>query len=195
MASTWLSGLFGKAKALKINGAYWTNSGMLCIWDPAAFRDVRDYETWEPELLDDADILRHIKAAEFVPINIGSDGSFQCEVRVGSESSPATMAETEKKLVVVASEPYRFRTHGELCISGIEHVDGTPPKEAGKLSLPSGEYVVVVHMIDWESVPGSRLPDGRPSPTALPDFLILVNPSAGQAAGFREKVETFDRPE
>ena len=37
-----------------------TDAGMFGLWAPAAFGDIVDYDTWESELLEDEDIVRHI---------------------------------------------------------------------------------------------------------------------------------------
>jgi len=49
---------------------------MCALWRPARFGDVTDYDRWERELLDDADLSRHVRAGSVAPINIGSDGTF-----------------------------------------------------------------------------------------------------------------------
>ena len=41
-----------------IGGVYATDAGMVCLWNPVAFAGVVDYDTWEPELCEDKEILR-----------------------------------------------------------------------------------------------------------------------------------------
>jgi hypothetical protein len=53
-----------------------TDAGMHVVWDRAHFGNVRDYTSWERELLEHEDIERHIGAGELIPINIQSDGTF-----------------------------------------------------------------------------------------------------------------------
>ncbi|GHA19990.1 hypothetical protein GCM10010329_48890 [Streptomyces spiroverticillatus] len=52
-----------------------------------------------------------------------------------------------------------------------------------------------MHLIDCEAEPGGRTADGTPSPHALPDFLVLLNPAPSEPGPFRAAVETFDRPD
>ena len=178
----------------KLRGSYATDSGMHCIWDPASFSAIHDYDTWETELLADKDIRRHIQAGHFVPVNIQSDGVFNIEVRVGSAEEPSALSDREAEYLVVSSEPYLFASNGALCVSGIEHVEGQPSDTVGSLDLASGEYAVTVHLIGWDEEPGMVAEDGTPKPEALPDFVVLVNPLAGDVS-FRTEVETFDQPE
>ncbi len=173
-------------------GAFRTDAGLLCLWRPAAFAAVVDDPTWDRELGDDADILRHIATGDFVPINIGADGAFEIEVRVGSADSPAALGERERSHLEVSSQPYRFTCDGELRLSGVEHVYGTPDDNVARLDLIPGEYAVVVHLVAWDREPGMLTAAGTPSPEALPDFVVTVNP-ATQPTTYRTLVETFDR--
>ena len=174
----------------RLRGAFATDAGMHCLWRPSAFASVRDYDTWERQLGKDVDILRHITAGDFVPINIGADGAFEIEVRVGSVDSPATLSERERAYLDAESEPYRFTSDGELRLSGIEHVCADPDAHVGRLALAPGEYSVVVRLVGWDQEPGMRSSDGRPSPDALPDFIVIVNP-AGDQSEFRTDLRTF----
>ena len=174
-----------------LRGVYPTDSGMHCIWSPMAFSNVHDYDSWEAELLDDDDISRHIQAGNFIPINILSDGALGIEVRVGSFDVAAVLSDRERKFLLVASKPYRFVSKGALCVSGIEYVEGQPGDYVGKLSLASGEYFVTVNMINWKNEPGIRNTDGSPTADALPDFVVLANPSFPGAHDFRIELLTF----
>ena len=176
----------------RLRGAFATDAGMHCLWRPAAFADVRDYDAWERQLGEDADILRHIAAGDVVPINIGADGAFEIEVRVGSADSPAILSGRERAYLDAESRPYRFTSDGELRLSGIEHVCADPGAHVGRLALVPGEYSVVVRLISWDREPGMRSSDGRPSPGALPDFVVTVNPASDQAE-FRADLRTFSR--
>src|SRR5258708_3311363 len=66
---------------MELTGALQTDSGMCVLWDRGHFVGVRDYPSWETELLEDVDIERHIVSGHLVPINIGSDGVFVVAVR------------------------------------------------------------------------------------------------------------------
>ncbi len=180
--------------APRLRGTFITDSGMTCLWDPSAFADVRDYDSWEAKLLKDDDITRHIESGAFVPINIGSDGAYEIEVRVGAADNPAVLSAREAKYLVAESEPYLFRSTGRLCVSGIEHVDGKPGKNVGALSLPAGDYAVKLHLIGWDCEPGMTNDGGTPKEGALPDFVALVNPRPPGATGFRLKLQTFPSP-
>lgn len=156
-----------------------TDSGMWGVWDCKHFSGVRDYDTWEAELLEDADILRHVRAGHFVPINLNTDGAFEIEVRVGETGAPASLAARERSLLTVASADYLLRATGEgiVCFGGIEHVGWKPALEVGRVRPSVGDYAVRVHLINWSEEPGTKGPDGHPTPTALPDFLVLLNPT------------------
>jgi len=174
----------------RLRGAYVTDAGMHCLWRPSAFASVRDYASWDRELGEDDDILRHIATADLVPITIGADGAFEIEVRVAATDSPALLSGRERTYLDAESEAYRFRSDGELCLSGIELVSADPDTNVGRLALAAGEYSVVVQLIGWDREPGMRTLDGRPSPDALPDFVVTVNPSGGRRE-FRTDLRTF----
>ncbi|MGW3210086.1 hypothetical protein [Streptomyces sp. NPDC001135] len=171
-----------------------TDAGMLALWSPAAFSDVVDYETWEPQLLEDEDQLRHIRAGAFVPVNIRSDGTFGVVVRVGSAEGEARLTDRESAYVLVSSKPYFFRSQGVACLSGIEGVCGQPWPDTVQIAVAEGEHAVVVHLIDWEADPGSTLA-GKPSANALAGFVGLINPASSASGPFRVATETFERGE
>jgi homoserine dehydrogenase len=75
---------------------------MLCVWSQPAFAEIHDYDSWEPELCEDEDIIRHIQAGHFVPINIGSDGVSEVELRVGSAGERAVITDRESKYLTDA---------------------------------------------------------------------------------------------
>jgi hypothetical protein len=107
---------------MEINGVMVSDAGMFGFWAPRSFCEVVDYETWESALLEDEDVMTHIAAGAFVPVNIGSDGTFQVVARVGSAPKPAVLTDRERQYLVISSEPYLFISTGEAVISGIEHV-------------------------------------------------------------------------
>lgn len=180
------------ATPVELSGVIATDAGMCCLWSPAAFRTVTDYETWESELLDDEDIRLRVAAGVFVPINIRSDGAFGFRVRVGHSSAPAELDERERRYVLVTSEPYRFVSAGEGVVSGIEHVSAAGDRGL-RVPVPSGSWAVTVCLIEWDAEPGQRDDQGRPLPTALPDFVVLINPAGGPQASYRTELETFER--
>lgn len=171
-----------------------TDSGMLAIWDHLHFPNVVDYDTWEAQLLEDVDIAKHIDAGAFVPLYIHADGAFECDLRIGTTDVPAILTERENKYLLVLSEPYLFRSTGTLCISGIEHIESKPGSSVGILPLEAAEWSVIVHLIDWPEEPGARNADGKPSATALPDFVVLVNPANDRLSSYRKKIDTFEKP-
>jgi hypothetical protein len=175
-----------------MTGAVRTDSGMFMLWNPARFQQVVDYPTWERELLEDTDIERHIAARSLVPIGIGVGGSFGFTARAGSASAPATLDERELQYLVVSSEPYGLDSDGRAWLTGIEEVSHDPVNGL-TVEIPAGTWSVVVNLIDWQAEPGSTSSDGVPTPTALPDFVVLLN-RADQAGPFRQAVATFDQP-
>ncbi|HST58006.1 MAG TPA: hypothetical protein VLK84_04950 [Longimicrobium sp.] len=175
-------------------GTLVTDSGMFALWDRQAFLGVVSFETWEPELVENEGIERHIRAGHLVPVGIHSDGVFDFAVRVGSADAPAVPSERERRYLTVSSEPYRVRSPGRLHLSGIEYIDARPDATSVMtIDVPAGTWAVTVHLLEWDSEPGMKDAQGRPAPAALPDFLLLLNPAAGTER-FRESVETFDMP-
>jgi hypothetical protein len=51
-----------------------------------------------------------------------------------------------------------------------------------------------VNLIEWDAEPGAATSEGLPTATALPDFVVLVNPDEGIVRSYRTSVETFDQP-
>lgn len=178
---------------MELTAALGTDAGLFGLWSPPAFGSIVDYDSWEAALLEDDDIVGHIRAGVFVPINIGGDGAFQFLARVGSPAEPARLTEREQKYVVVVSEPYLFVAIGGAVVSGIEHV-GAEPAAGLRIPLPAGRWQVAVALIDWGAEPGQRDSEGKPKPGALPDFTLLINAELGTVDEYRTRVDTFDRP-
>jgi hypothetical protein len=175
------------------DGVVHTDAGMCVLWNPSRFRQVVDYDTWEPELLENVDIARHVAAGSVVPIGIRADGIFAVLVRCGSVGTPAVLNKREQSYVVVTSDPYLFESDGRAHLTGIEHVV-TPASERGvTIEVPKGRWSAVVHLIDWQAEPGSMQKDGQPSETALPDFVVVLNPT-DESRHYRLDIQTFDRP-
>jgi hypothetical protein len=181
--------------ATSLNGVYTTGSGMLCVWNPDAFAGVADYDSWERELCEDKDILRHIIDGAFVPVGIhrGLDGAFGVHLRVGNSEEVAKLTEREAMYVLGHSEPYLFKTSGQLCLGGLEQVEGHPGSQVGQVTVPEGEYAVWVYLLAWDDEPGMKDSLGRPKPEALPDFVVLVNPKPN-GIQFRQQVRALDPP-
>ena len=139
-----------------------TDAGLFGLWSPTSFHDIVDYESWEDALLDDEDIVGHVVAGGFVPINIGGDGAYQFVARVGSASAPAGLTERERPYAAVTSDPYLFVATAGAVISGIEHV-GDDPDIGLRVPLEPGRWAVTVALIDWAAEPGQRDEDGAPS--------------------------------
>lgn len=59
--------------------------------------------------------------------------------------------------------------------------------------LAQGRYSVRASIVAWDEEPGGLGPDGRPTPNALPDFLVVIAPSDGSEV-FRTTDITFDPP-
>jgi hypothetical protein len=177
----------------RLRRTFGTNSGMLCLWSKPAFAGIHDCDSWEPELCEDEDIIRHIEAGHFVPINICSDGVYEVELRIGSADEPAAITDRESKYLTVKSEPYLFRSEGELHVSGLETVCCNPDGDsASAVQLSPGDWDAVIYLISWDDEPGSKNADGSPAGHALPDFLVLVNPAV-PGTEYRTKVESFER--
>ncbi|MEU2244903.1 hypothetical protein ABZ572_36570 [Streptomyces sp. NPDC018338] len=171
-----------------------TDAGMLVLWDPQRFEAVVDDDTWEDELLEDEDIVRHIQAGALVPLNVGGDGSFAVLVRSGTAAAPAALTDREVAHQLVASQPYLFASRGRALVGGIEDVSGDASDGVIEHPLPEGRYAVVVNLIDWQAEAGSQDAAGHPVPGALPDFVVLINLAQPGQGTFRTAVNTFEAP-
>jgi hypothetical protein len=152
-----------------------TDAGMWLLWQPEAFATVCDYDTWSLELEDDVDIVRHIRQGHCVPINIGQDMAAAFIVRVAEPPGGAELTEREGMYLVVSSDPYLFESQGTAVLSGIEGVMGGFPQ--AEVTVPPGRWAVTSHLIAWDDEPGAKVGDD-PGPNALPDFILLVEPTS-----------------
>ncbi|MEV1070696.1 hypothetical protein [Micromonospora parva] len=177
----------------EIVGTVATDAGMQVLWNPERFASVVDYDSWEDSLLEDEAILQHVLAGMLVPINLG-DSAFQFVVRVGDSDQIADLTERERGRLLVTSDPYLITSAGALYLSGLEDVSASPDNQALHVAASAGRYAVTVNLIDWESEPGSRTPSGDPSPQALPDFALLLNPPTGPEPAFRQSLQTLPPP-
>jgi hypothetical protein len=182
--------------ATEVAGVFATDAGMLCLWDPAAFAGVVDYDTWDEQLCEDKDLRRHIKGGHVVPINTnrGIDGAFAVHLRVGDGHTPAELTERESKYLLAESEPYLFICTGKFCVCALEHVEAEPGRKVGSVTAPEGKYAVKVCFIGWDEEPGMKDKKGRPKRGALPDFVVLANPNPAKGSRFRTKVHALETP-
>ena len=171
-----------------------TEAGMLALWDPQQFETVVDDDSWEDELLEEDDIVRHIQAGALVPLNVGGDGAFGVLIRSGTEAAPARLTEREAAHQLIVSQPYLFVSRGRALMGGIEDVGGDASDGAVEHPTPEGRHAVIVHLIDWQAEAGSQDQEGRPVPGALPDFVVLINPAQPGQGTFRTAVNTFEAP-
>ncbi|MDX2563276.1 hypothetical protein PV371_26960 [Streptomyces sp. TX20-6-3] len=171
-----------------------TDAGMLVLWDPERFEAVVDDDSWEDELLEDEDIVRHIQAGALVPLNVGGDGVFGVLVRSGTSAAPAGLTEREAAHQLVTAQPYLFVSRGRALVGGIEDVRGDASDGVVEHPVSEGRHAVVVHLIDWSAEAGSQDDAGRPVPGALPDFVVLINPAQPGWGAFRTAVQTFEAP-
>jgi hypothetical protein len=170
-----------------------TDAGMLAVWNPRQFATIVDYDTWERELLEDKNILRHVRDGNLVPINIGRDFAAGVTVRIEPLAYPK-LSEREARYLFLSSEPYLYVSDGGMCVSGFESID-RDPDPSRVISIAPGRYQVTIHMLDWDDEPGAKDGSGRPTANALSDFLILVSPEPTPNSVYRVELETFDRSE
>lgn len=164
-----------------------TGCGMFGLWDYEAYKNIDDYDKWEPLFCEDEDIEKQIERKHFVPVNIHSDGCFGFVLKIDDE-----LNEREQKYVCVKSEEYLLKTSGKVVLSGIEHIDGgVKDNKAVIIDVPAGNYSVTVHLISWEDEEGAYLDNGEINPNALPDFVILLKSNANTDKLYRESINTF----
>ena len=160
---------------------------MLSVWCSRPFASVNGYDAWEQyvnDRLEDA-----IANGELVPVNIGTDGAWGVRVAV----APDGLTEREGTYAVVTSEPYLLVVSGgEACLSGIEAV-GDPAFAALRIPLADGRYAVRTTIVAWNEEPGALAADGRPTTSALSDFVVQIAPELGDEK-YRTKEVTFDGP-
>ena len=165
-----------------------TDSGMLGLWDYSTYQHIDDYEIWEPEFVEDVDIIRNIKNATYVPININSDGAYSVEIKF---NELCALSERENRYLIVTSQPYLLKTNGKIALSGMETVGREPVNNIKIFDVEPGEYIVRIHLIAWDEEPGSKDADGKPTENALPDFTVFISSHDGTNQSFRQSVETF----
>jgi hypothetical protein len=164
-----------------------TDAGMLSVWCPRPFASVNGYDAWEQHVNDR--LQEAIANGELVPVNIGSDGAWGVRVAV----APDGLTERERTYAVVTSEPYLLVVSGgEACLSGIEAV-GDPASAALRIPLADGRYTVRSTILAWNEEPGALAADGRPTASALSDFVVQIAPELGDEK-YRTKEVTFDAP-
>jgi len=109
-------------------GLIWTDSGMFALWDPASFRGIVGYDTWDASIGEDDRIQRHVAAGAFIPINIKSDGAFSACVRVGTPYESARLTAREAPYEVVRSSrtySYPPARRGSAASSGLARPTST----------------------------------------------------------------------
>jgi len=162
-----------------------TDAGLLALWRSSAFNDVDGYPAWERRVEDR--LAEAVRDGELVPIGIGGDGAFAVRVAI----APEGLSEREARYTVTTSQPYLLVSDGaELALSGIEGV-GDLSRSPLVVSVPEGRYAARIVLVAWDEEPGGRGDDGRPSSTALPDFVVMIELSDGTET-FRLAEETFD---
>ena len=155
-----------------------TDAGMWCIWNIDRFSNILSYEDWEKIFLDNLLIKQLIEQKVFVPINIGSDGSFQFEIKIGTKEKEAILNEREKKYLRSTSKNYCILSNGKLAVSGLEKI-GEVEHDIDNVCIvytDNTEYIVSINLIEWDKEPNMKDAEGFPTKEALPDFIILLNP-------------------
>lgn len=166
-----------------------TDAGMLTLWSPAPFAGIGDdYEAFEARVEDR--LSEAIEMGELVPINIESDGAWGVRVDLSSGG----LSDREQAYALVTSEQYLLVVSGgEACVSGLESV-GDPSSAAIRFPLDDGRYSVRATIVAWDEEPGAMTPDGNPGPSALPGFVIHIEPETSTSI-YRTNEVTFDPPE
>lgn len=164
-----------------------TDGGMLALWCASTFEDVDGYDAWEARV--NERLGAAIANGELVPVGIRADGAFGVRVVV----APDGLTVREQEYAFLTSDPYLLEVEGgEVCLSGIEKV-GSPEYAELRLQLSNGRYTVRVTLVDWVEEPGSRDPDGKPTESALADFVVAISPAEGSET-YRTEEATFPDP-
>jgi hypothetical protein len=166
--------------------------GMHALWNPSRFTGITDYETWERALLEDGDIAQRVQAGDLVPINIGFDGARQFLVRIGTGDQVPALTSRERQYLLVSSQPYRYLSDGTAHLTGIEHIYADPGPDSPALTVPPGPSAVTIHLIEWDAEPGAKDAQGKPTPGALPDFVVLISPEDTTDSPYRTRLQTFE---
>jgi len=178
-------GLFGRTKSTRFLTS--SDSGMICIWNLKTFQGIVDYPTWEASLLEDEEILGHIRTGALVPLTRG-DSASEIEVRIfpGTE-----MNSRENDYTLVRSRKYLLVTDGEIVVSGIEHIERKPGAKAKVIQIGRGRYVVTANLIDWNQEPGALDSDGKPTETAMPDVIVQIEKAASPEGEYRVDIDPY----
>lgn len=164
-----------------------TASGMWGIWNYNTYKHIDNYDKWEPLFCEDEDIVNQIESRYFVPINIMEDGSCSFTIRIDEQ-----MSDREQKYVCVQSEEYLLKSTGRVIVSGIEKItEKIDSDNVIELNLPEGYYSVKIYLISWDEEPGAYLEDGKVSPEALSDFVVLIKSGANPEREYRTRINTF----
>jgi hypothetical protein len=164
-----------------------TNAGMCAVWQPEAF-EFDEFEDWEDWATVDQNLVDSAVDGLFVPVNVSGDGVFQVAVRWGKDAS---LTESEQRCLLASSDPYLFLSKGWFVFGGLEDVGDREFTSAKKISLAAGRYAAAVHLIDWKMDPASVDATGRPTESALPDFVVIIGSASD--GPFRVKTRTFER--
>ncbi|HVY45734.1 MAG TPA: WGR domain-containing protein, partial [Minicystis sp.] len=149
-----------------------TDAGIVALFDAAHFTSIVDQAAWEAELLEDADIRRHIQAGHLVPLSAGSDGRFEVAVRVGELT-----AEEQKALTDRSPQPYLLAVDRGATVGGLEFVHAAPDaKHAFAAGVPKGRWAVTVCALEGKK---------------MPDVVALLAP-AKDGQTFRDEIAPFD---
>ena len=164
-----------------------TGSGMWGLWDYETYKEVNDYEKWEPLFCEDEDIKKQIAKKAFVPIYIFEDGCRAFTLKIDCE-----LSEREQKYVCVKSEKYLFYSNGKSVLSGIDAINtNLSEEEAIIFDLPKGFYEVSIFLLSWDEEPGAYLEDGSVNPNALSDFVVVLKSNADENQTYRQRINTF----
>ena len=164
-----------------------TNAGMCALWQPESF-EFEEFEDWEDWATDDQNLVVSTVSGLFIPVNVGGGGVFQIAVHWGEG---AGLTASEQQHLLVSSEPYMLISRGWFVLGGLEDVGDADFTSGNQVPLVPGRYAVTIHLIDWKADPASVDEVGKPTESALPDFVITLGIDSG--GPYRTKVQTFER--
>lgn len=90
------------------------------------------------------------------------------------------------------SEEYLLKSTGKVIVSGIDNIDHKISSDRViELDLPEGYYSIQIYLVAWDEEPGAFLANGKISPNALSDYVVIIKSNADPKGEYRTSINTF----